>query len=91
MPKDTFLQIRIREEIKEDLRLVAEARGLTISALIHSLIVKTIREEREQYPGSFVSAESTKTKNTPARVARLEVSGKIADKSTHRSSKKRPA
>lgn len=51
--KDTFLQIRIRENVKRELQKVAEMRGLTMSALIHSLIVKAIREEKEADPRAF--------------------------------------
>jgi antitoxin component of RelBE/YafQ-DinJ toxin-antitoxin module len=52
-PKTNYVQFRIREDIKEELQIVAEMRGLTMSALIHSLIVKTIREEKEREPQAF--------------------------------------
>lgn len=59
MPKNTYIQVRIREDVKEELRLVADARGLTISALIHSMIVKTIRDERTQHPEVFISRQNS--------------------------------
>src|SRR5688572_13976980 len=52
--KSRFLQIRINEDIKSDFQIVAELRGLSTSALIHSLIVKTIREEKAREPRAFV-------------------------------------
>jgi hypothetical protein len=51
--KTKFLQIRISEDIKADLQVVAELRGLSTSALIHSLIVKTVREEKNREPRAF--------------------------------------
>jgi antitoxin component of RelBE/YafQ-DinJ toxin-antitoxin module len=51
--KDAFLQIRIREEVKQDLAVLAELRGLSMSALINSLIVKAIREEKNADPIAF--------------------------------------
>lgn len=55
--KSKFLQIRINEDIKSDLQIVAELRGLSTSALIHSLIVKAIRAEKEREPKAFQRIE----------------------------------
>lgn len=89
MPKDTWLQIRIREEIKDDLRIAAELRGLTVSALLHSLIVKTIREEKEVQPSAFPKTErqvngnrgrrTPELKESADRVRRVANMGKISD------------
>lgn len=51
--KATHLQIRIREDIKEDLRITSELKGLSVSGLVHSLIVKAVREEKEKEPQAF--------------------------------------
>lgn len=51
--KDSYLQIRIREDVKEDLQITAEARGLTMSALINLLIAQVIRDEQAAYPHLF--------------------------------------
>lgn len=51
--KDSFLQIRIREDVKRDLGLLSESRGLSMSSLINSLIVRAIREEKAQAPETF--------------------------------------
>lgn len=62
--KAKFLQIRIREDIKDDFQKVAELRGLSVSALIHSLIVKTIREEKQAAPEAFqVNGRTVATKS----------------------------
>lgn len=53
MAKDTYIQFRIREEIKQDLQTVADLRGLSMSALLHSLAVRAIREEKDISPLSF--------------------------------------
>jgi len=42
------LNLRIREDIKRDLMITAELRGLTMSGLINSLIVRAIREEKDR-------------------------------------------
>lgn len=51
--RGTFLQIRINEDLKEELRVAAEVKGLTQSALIHSLIVKAVREAKLETPSAF--------------------------------------
>jgi hypothetical protein len=63
--KTKFLQIRISEEIKNDLQVVAELRGLSTSALIHSLIVRTIRAEKEHDPRAFQRRESPVLNGVP--------------------------
>lgn len=56
--KDAFLQIRIREDVKEELAVLAELRGLSMSALINSLIVRAIREEKMESPEAFRAKRS---------------------------------
>lgn len=51
--KDTYIQVRIRDDLKEDVQTTAAARGLTMSALIHSLLTQAVREEKEAYPDAF--------------------------------------
>lgn len=51
--RDEQLHIRVRPDIKEDLKILAELRGLTMSGFVHSLIVRSIREEKLQFPESF--------------------------------------
>lgn len=52
--KGTYVQLRIRDEIKEDLQIAAEIEGLSMSAFIHQLIVKKISEIKRSEPRAFV-------------------------------------
>lgn len=78
--KSKFLQIRINEEIKHDLQIVAELRGLSTSALIHSLIVKTIRAEKEREPKAFVSPDIDGAVVAPSSKSRGIPLGRVNEK-----------
>jgi len=52
-PKSTYIQVRIRDDLKEDVQRTATSRGLTMSALIHSLLTQAVREEKGLYPDVF--------------------------------------
>lgn len=65
--KNDRVYVRVNDEIKDDFETVAEYRGLNTSALLHSLIVKTIHEQREITPQIFTKnkiagEEAQKTK-----------------------------
>ena len=51
--KDDRIYVRAGSEIKKDFELVAAYRGLTPSAMLHSFIVKTIHEARQESPQIF--------------------------------------
>lgn len=51
--KTDFLQIRIREDVKEDIKIVAKLRKASVSALILTLIHKLIREAKAETPEAF--------------------------------------
>lgn len=51
--KSSFLQIRIREDLKDELKIAAELRGLTVSGLLHSLISRAVSESRRENPAAF--------------------------------------
>lgn len=51
--KEERIYVRVRSEIKDDFKATAELRGLKPSALIHSLMVKAIREEKDKSPVQF--------------------------------------
>lgn len=51
--KSSFVQIRIREDLKEDLKVTADLRGLTVSALLHSLINRAVLEGRREHPKAY--------------------------------------
>lgn len=59
--KEDRLNIRIRPDIKEDLRITADLRGQSVSGLIHSLVVKAIREEKDREPRAFQKQTKTAT------------------------------
>ena len=47
------INVRTTEEIKRNLEITARLRGMTVSALINSLAVKAIREEKQIEPEAF--------------------------------------
>jgi hypothetical protein len=47
------INVRTTEQIKRDLEITARLRGLTVAALVNSLIVNAIREEKEREPRAF--------------------------------------
>jgi antitoxin component of RelBE/YafQ-DinJ toxin-antitoxin module len=51
--KDDRIYVRVSSNIKLDFELVAAYRGLTPSAMLHSFIVKTIHEARQESPQIF--------------------------------------
>lgn len=55
--KTTQLQIRIREDLKNDLRVLAELKGLSVSATVHTLIVKAVRDAKAENPYAFGRAD----------------------------------
>lgn len=60
--KERWLQIRIDEEVKANAKITARLRGLSLSALVHSLLVKAIREEKDRDPLSFPQPKPQKTR-----------------------------
>lgn len=71
--REDQLHIRLSPTVKKDLRVVAELRGMTMSGLVYSLIVRTIREEREADPHAF------RTRSLKAADVRLtnKIAGRI--------------
>lgn len=53
--KDDHLHIRLKPSVKEDLKTLAELRGMTMSGLVYSMIVRAIREEKMQFPALFAA------------------------------------
>ena len=52
-PKEVRLNIRIKPEVKRDLAITAELRGIDVTALVNMLLVDTIRTEKEREPSAF--------------------------------------
>ncbi len=55
--KEINLNIRVRKEIRENFKIVADLRGASMSSLIHQFMVKCIREEKKISPESFGNTE----------------------------------
>ncbi|MCD9186760.1 MAG: hypothetical protein LUM44_10020 [Pyrinomonadaceae bacterium] len=51
--KEERLYVRVHSDIKRDFEVLAKYNGLNPSAMLHSLIVRTIREAREEKPSIF--------------------------------------
>lgn len=51
--RTTQLQIRIREDLKEDLKVVAELNRLSLSATIHFLTAQAVHKAKEENPEAF--------------------------------------
>ena len=55
MAKDTSINLRITWEFREDLQKLADYRGLSLSSLAHSILVKGLRAEKLAEPEAFQS------------------------------------
>jgi len=53
MAKSTSINLRISREFREEIETLAKYHGLTMSSYAHSLLVRTIRYEKEQTPEAF--------------------------------------
>jgi len=60
--KDDRIYVRVSSDIKVDFELVAAYRGLTPSAILHSFIVKTIHEAKQESPQIFKRAGELENK-----------------------------
>ena len=61
--KDDRIYVRVSSDIKVDFELVAAFRGRTPSAMLHSFIVKTIHEARQESPQIFERAGDEESEN----------------------------
>lgn len=48
MPKTTRLNLRITEDFRREIELLADYHGLTLSSIAHSLLVKAVRREMQE-------------------------------------------
>ena len=55
--KDTRLNLRITPQFRNDLQALADYRGLTLSSLTHSLLVRAVRQEKLVEPEAFTESE----------------------------------
>ena len=87
--KNDRIYVRVNESIKDDFEIVAHHRGLNPAALLHSLIVKTIHEQRELTPQIFdkktVAGEDSQTKKESPE--KISVTAKTKAKNTKETKK----
>lgn len=55
--KSTSINLRITPQFRNDLQSLADYRGLTLSSLAHSLLVKAVRQEKQIEPDAFTDSE----------------------------------
>ncbi len=75
MTKTTSINLRISPEFREEIEMLAEYHGLTMSSYAHSLLVKAVRREREATPEAFAvkrSGVKTAEVHLAPVVARIE-------------------
>jgi hypothetical protein len=53
-PKTKMINVRLAERMHEDFKIACELRGASMSSLLHQFVVRTIREEKELSPRSFL-------------------------------------
>lgn len=51
--KSTWIQLRINMELKEDLKRVADSKGLSASGFLHSMITKAVNDAKTEHPELF--------------------------------------
>lgn len=55
--KATSINLRITQEFRDELQRLADYRGLSLSSLAHSILVKGLRQERAAEPEAFAKSE----------------------------------
>lgn len=58
MAKTTSINLRISPEFRDEIERLAAYHGLSMSSYAHSLLVRSIRREREATPEAFVGSKS---------------------------------
>jgi hypothetical protein len=54
--KEAWLNVRIREDVRDEFKLAAELRGASMSGLLTMFIYRVIREEKGKNPEAFAPA-----------------------------------
>jgi antitoxin component of RelBE/YafQ-DinJ toxin-antitoxin module len=53
--KKAILNLRLDPNVRDEFALAARLRGASMSGLLHQFIVRTIREEKAEYPREFTA------------------------------------
>ena len=59
--KGKLVNFRVADEMKLSFEITARLRGTTLSGLIHQLLVKAMREEKDREPKAFEGIEQPST------------------------------
>jgi hypothetical protein len=51
--KEVRLNLRLKDSFRAEMEVLADYLGLTLSSYAHSLLVRSIREEKQRYPEAF--------------------------------------
>lgn len=51
--KESLLTLRVRPDVRDSFRVIAEMKGVTMSGLIHQFMMRTIRDMQDAYPEEF--------------------------------------
>jgi len=62
VPKEKLVNVRLTPKTHEEFKIACELRGASMSSLLHQFIVRTIREEKDMSPHSFVTERSVNGK-----------------------------
>lgn len=73
--KTTSVNLRISPSFRNELQQLADYRGLKLSSLVHSLLVKGLRQEKQNEPEAFVESERMVNANESSVDARLREAG----------------
>jgi hypothetical protein len=57
--EEVQINVRLPLKVREEFRIAAKLRGLTMSGLLHQYIRKTIKEEKQSDPEPFLKYEQT--------------------------------
>jgi hypothetical protein len=55
--KETRLNLRMKDSFRAEMETLADYLGLTLSSYAHSLLVRSVREEKLRYPDAFLTQE----------------------------------
>lgn len=51
--KEVLVNFRLKPDVRDEFKVVADLRGSTMSGLLHQYVIKLIREEKERDPVAF--------------------------------------
>lgn len=87
--KEVNVNLRVREDVRDNFKIVAESRGASVSGLIHQFMVKLIKEERDLYPHLFEAKTSVQAfSEKPEKRQTIPISSEAAGTHDFKNKKK---